>query len=124
MALRPRATAVVTHKGKVLLVTDRGRNRYSLPGGGIQQGESPVTAVARELHEETGLSADKIEPVFTHHSKTQEHVVFLITAHHGRARPRGEIDAFLWWDGKEEIHLFPHVKDILAHPKIKDHNAR
>ncbi len=118
MALRPRVTAVVTHEGKVLLATDRGRDRYSLPGGGIQPGESPISAVARELYEETGLSADKIEPVFTHRSKTQEHVVFLITAHHGRARPRSEIDAILWWDGKKDIPLFPHVKDILAHSKI------
>jgi|TARA_Y100000294_G_scaffold21681_1_gene18283 8-oxo-dGTP pyrophosphatase MutT (NUDIX family) len=118
MALRPRATGVVTSKGKVLLVTDRGRDRYSLPGGGIQPGELPISAVVRELYEETGLRADKIEAVFTHRSRSQEHVVFLITAHHGRARSRNEIDAYLWWDGKRDIPLFPHVRDILAHPRI------
>ncbi len=118
MPLRPQATGVVTKNGKVLLVTDRGRDRYSLPGGGIQPGELPISAVARELYEETGLRADKIELVFTHRSRSQEHVVFLISAHHGRARPRNEIDAHLWWDGEADIALFPHVRVILAHPKI------
>jgi 8-oxo-dGTP pyrophosphatase MutT (NUDIX family) len=90
-----------------------------LPGGGIQPGELPIIAVTRELYEETGLRADKIELVFTHRSKTQEHVVFLITAHHGRAHPRNEIDDLIWWDGIKDIPLFPHVTDILANPKIK-----
>jgi hypothetical protein len=37
--LRERGVAVVIRHGKVLLVRDRGKHRFSLPGGGIKKGE-------------------------------------------------------------------------------------
>ncbi|SOD60937.1 ADP-ribose pyrophosphatase YjhB, NUDIX family [Streptomyces zhaozhouensis] len=40
--------------GRVLLVLVRGRGCWELPGGGIDPGESPREAAARELWEETG----------------------------------------------------------------------
>lgn len=36
-----------------------------IPGGCIDPGESPETAIKRELLEETGYSFDKIEPIAT-----------------------------------------------------------
>ena len=114
MALRPRATGVVLQDGKVLLVRDHGHHRYSLPGGGIHRGEPAISAVARELYEETGLVADSIEWIKDHPSKTQNHKVFLISKHHGNVRRKSEIDCFIWWDGKEDVPTFSHVRDILA----------
>ena len=35
--------------------------RWELPAGAIDPGESPATAVAREVHEETGLIVDAVE---------------------------------------------------------------
>ena len=99
--------------GKVLLVRDRGRRRYSLPGGGIHRGEPSISAAARELYEEVGLSADKIERVTTYQSRTRQHTVFLITQFHGRLRLKSEIDGMLWWDGKAEVPMFRHVSEIV-----------
>jgi 8-oxo-dGTP diphosphatase len=52
--------AVITrHDGRVLLIkrgNEPGRGLWSLPGGRIEPGESDVTAVAREVAEETGLT--------------------------------------------------------------------
>jgi ADP-ribose pyrophosphatase YjhB (NUDIX family) len=45
-------------QGRLLLVqraNDPGRGQWSLPGGRVEAGESDASAVARELHEETGL---------------------------------------------------------------------
>lgn len=41
-------------KGKVLLIKRRDIPIWTLPGGGIEQGEDPETAVIREVEEETG----------------------------------------------------------------------
>ncbi len=55
-----RCVGAVVHDpdGRLLLVrraNDPGRGQWSLPGGRVEPGESDASAVAREIHEETGL---------------------------------------------------------------------
>jgi 8-oxo-dGTP diphosphatase len=54
--------AVVRDEGGRLLLIRRGHppgeGLWSLPGGRVEPGESDVAAVARELHEETGLRTE------------------------------------------------------------------
>lgn len=48
---------VVDRDGRVLLVkTWLGNQKWSLPGGGINQSEHPKEAAARELYEEAGIA--------------------------------------------------------------------
>lgn len=55
------AYAVVVSAGHILLtrISPRGypAGMWTLPGGGVDHGESPDDAVRRELYEETGLEA-------------------------------------------------------------------
>ena len=44
--------------GKVLVVKEAGRTWWDLPGGGMDHGENIKSALAREMHEEVGLSGD------------------------------------------------------------------
>lgn len=110
---RKRATAIVLRDGKVLLVRDKGKHHFSLPGGGVRKGESPVDAAARELREEVGLKTIKKDYLFTHHVKANEHEVVLIEAM-GEVRLKGnELSEFMWWDGKQQVLIYPHVTGIL-----------
>lgn len=43
---------------KVLVVKESGRDWWDLPGGGMDHGEDYRTAIARELHEEVGMTGD------------------------------------------------------------------
>ena len=55
--------AIITDDAGRLLLIQRGHapeeGRWSLPGGRVRPGESDLEAVAREVHEETGL---RVEP--------------------------------------------------------------
>src|SRR5690606_28223849 len=50
------AGAVMDEQGRVLLVRQRYMSGWRLPGGGVDRGEAPETALLRELGEEVGLS--------------------------------------------------------------------
>lgn len=51
---RPSVRAIIHQNGKVLLVYSPKYNYYKFPGGGIEKGETPEEALAREVREETG----------------------------------------------------------------------
>lgn len=59
MVMRQAARAVVINDGRLLVIhrNKYGKEYYTLPGGGIEPGESPEQAVLRELDEETGVNA-------------------------------------------------------------------
>lgn len=45
-------------KGEVLVVKERGRDWWDLPGGGMEHGENVKEALARELKEEVGYEGE------------------------------------------------------------------
>lgn len=58
MGLHYASRALIEVQGKVLLVKRVGEAFTFLPGGHVDAGEAAVQAVARELHEETGFTAE------------------------------------------------------------------
>ena len=57
----PSVTAIVTNEaGELLLVHKTDNNRWALPGGGLDPGESIAQAVVRETKEETGMDIEVI----------------------------------------------------------------
>ncbi|WP_311379666.1 NUDIX hydrolase [Arthrobacter sp. ISL-48] len=56
----PLSLVVVTHAGKVLMIFNRWREQWELPGGMIESDETPRQAAFRELAEETGIFAQDL----------------------------------------------------------------
>jgi 8-oxo-dGTP diphosphatase len=117
--LRKRGVAVVIRHGRVLLVKDKGKSKYSLPGGGVHKWERSLQAASRELQEETGLKARKAEYIGSFSGAVSYHKAFLVEAdgdvhlknHHEKGG--GELSAYLWWDMKSDIPVYAHVPAIL-----------
>lgn len=64
LKLRQKVRAVVTSaSGNVLLVRPHGYapDQWTLAGGGVEAGESPVEAMRRKLAEELGLACEDLE---------------------------------------------------------------
>ena len=59
------ALCFVEHEGRVLLLRQRHRRGWTLPGGLVNRGENAVQAVEREVFEETGLRIAVGQPFAT-----------------------------------------------------------
>lgn len=72
MTTRHRACGAVIHQQRILMVrhVHDGRDYWTLPGGGIEPGETPAMAAEREVLEETGLKVAVDRFVFSSSSRS------------------------------------------------------
>lgn len=132
------AYGVALRDDQVLLtrISDRGHQpgMWTLPGGGVDHGESPATSLTREFHEETGLSArvgdllgvhdehfSGTAPTGRHEDFHGVHLIFAVEVEPGEPRvveDDGTTDAVAWVpvadveDGR--IEVFDVVREGLA----------
>lgn len=95
-------------------------NLYSLPGGGIEDGEEPIAALKREILEETGCICDTVTELGcilenrACQDYTQESFYYIVTAEHvGTAQlTEGEIE------NKTEVqwHNFEDMVKLISSP--------
>lgn len=112
---------VVDDDGRVLLV-QRGREpdrgRWSVPGGRLEQGETPAEAVAREVLEETGLAVAVHEELWSltkdiGDDRAYEIHDFRATVVGGELRA-GDDAADVRWFAPEELPGLPVTEDLLV----------
>jgi 8-oxo-dGTP diphosphatase len=128
----PAALTALWHDDRILLVFDRFRQSWELPGGRIDPGETPRQAAVRELREETGL---QIEGLFfagyarfvLGAERREEYAAIYVacltetpdTEISGFV-PNGEISAICWWDGVETLPGRTKVLDVVLARLAKD----
>ena len=69
-------SALIFHKGDILLAHRRDIDWWNLPGGGMEEGETVDEAVRREVYEETCLEVE-VERLVGVYSKPQKQEVVL-----------------------------------------------
>jgi 8-oxo-dGTP diphosphatase len=115
------AYALVVRGDAVLLTRNSARGphpgAWTLPGGGVDHGEPPASAVVREVHEETGLAATVGELLGVH----DEH--FTGTAPHGREEDFHGVHlvfAGTVADGEPEVQESDGTTDAVAWVPVLD----
>ena len=119
--LRARGTAIVLRDNKILLARDKGKTKFSLPGGGTKNNEPSMAAAIRELYEELGMSAKKAERIFRcdFEGSLNKHKVVLIETDDEPRLKGKELEEFIWWDTETKIPIYDHVKAILGNLEKK-----
>jgi 8-oxo-dGTP diphosphatase len=121
-------SAAVFRQGRVLIVR-RARaplvGHFSLPGGGVEIGETLAAALARELEEEVGVKAEiiafnrHVEAIAHEGGRVRTHFViasFVARWTNGKPRLSDEVDAVDWIDPAEPLPspATPGLSEILA----------
>lgn len=103
---------VLWHGDKALMVFERERECWELPGGGIEPGETPRAAAVREVWEETGQQVAENALRFVGHTRTAvgeaQRVLYgvVFTARIAEPLPftaNGEVSAVHWRSGTEPL---------------------
>ncbi len=95
--------AVILRGADILLVKrghEPGRGLWSLPGGRVRWGESPQTALEREVLEETGLTvkSERLAGVTDLQSEGYHYILidYFCSIVSGEIMPGSDADACLW----------------------------
>lgn len=101
---------VLRSGGRVLVVFNRWKGEWELPGGEIEPGESALDAARRELLEESGQVAASLALAGTAvlrlaggSSPEACHVFSATAAAVAGFTPTDEIGATAWWDGSVDL---------------------
>jgi putative acetyltransferase len=107
--------------GRLLAVRTRGRDRFYLPGGKPEPGETDEEALVREVREELGLELANVHPAFTvdapAHGLVEETRLTMRCFHGtavGEARPGREIEEIAWLRIPVDPRAAPAVHTVLA----------
>lgn len=85
---------LLVHEGAVLLVQrahEPGKGRWTLPGGYVEEDESPDLAIVREVREETGLEVKAGGLLTIRHAQTADHQNAYYVFRLSLAGPVGEL---------------------------------
>lgn len=109
--------AIFDEQGRILCVRQNsGIRKWTLPGGHVECGETPVEAVVREVREETGFIVEAGELIGVYSSPATDRLVLVLCA--------TVLDRGLWRPGDEIIELGFFHRHALPCPMYERTQAR
>ena len=116
---RRKGVALVETEKGILLVLEKHKIYYSLPGGQAEKNETREDACKRELAEETGMIAHSFRyfdaylgPVWTNKKIRNDAKVFVVEAT-GDPKPISEIEDVAWWTPRCHLKLNDAAKTLI-----------
>lgn len=114
---------ILDEQQHVLLCHRSDVDLWNLPGGGVEQGETPAQAVVREVKEEVGLkvAVRKLAGVYIHCNKANLAFSYVCDIMGGKIRKSDEADSIAYFsyrkipDNTYPFHV-ARIGDILAKP--------
>jgi NAD+ diphosphatase len=127
---KPTAGALIEDPGGRVLLARRAhepsKGRWDIPGGFLEEGESPLEGLRRELQEETGLDVEPLDffgawvDSYGHDSTAEATLNLYWTARAGGGdpRPADDVEELRWFAADElpaeEELAFEHVPLVLS----------
>jgi 8-oxo-dGTP diphosphatase len=110
---------LVLRDEKILLLYRKDKEHWEVPGGKVQENESPTEAAVRETEEEIGVDVDLKRPVYTGEFQ-KDGEIYEWNAYMGRIKEEPEIQEekfgkLKWFNGEEldELELAPNLEMVL-----------
>jgi 8-oxo-dGTP diphosphatase len=116
---------VVEYQNKVLLVFDRYKQKWEVPGGHIEMNESPRACAVRELMEESGQSVNDLDFIGVVKIRTPDCAITyaaVYSCHLTMVSPfqaNNEIEKTNYWDFRSHIGDVDEIDQYLAAVVLK-----
>ncbi|NCU40801.1 NUDIX domain-containing protein [Candidatus Saccharibacteria bacterium] len=101
-------------KSKVLLIHMDRRDAWVLPGGHIDEGETPDETMVREIYEECGVTSTDLRHVdFFMHSEGKIILAYVGTVREGELKsPQNNLEGVPKWITKDEFDTLDDIEDV------------
>lgn len=119
---------IVISEGKILLTYEVNTDQYFIPGGGLEDNESPEECCIRELAEETGYVVKPLQQYLTIHEYYEEwffvshYFICEATGRTARELTAREAEAGLeprWVPFEDAIEIFSKHQEYAAEDEMK-----
>lgn len=117
--MRHTVRAIIIRNKSVLLVTGHDADFYWTPGGGVEQGETTIDALHREIREELTVAVSSYEPYYSYEYKDQKVDNFLVEIE-GEIYPGNEITNIAWHSLANPVKTSSGFNEMVMPKLIQD----